>query len=75
MPKGLLQVGEKNTGNSHRKNMGKGCRQCIGEIQIASKLMKRYFSSNQRNANSNYNVILFKITRLSQTENLINIKC
>lgn len=75
MPKGHLQAGEKNTGNSHRKNTGKGCRQCIGEIQIARQLRKRHFTSNQRNANSNYNAIHFKITRLSKTKNLINIKC
>lgn len=40
--------------------MGKGYRQFIGEIQIANKLMKRYFSSNQRNSNVNCNRIHFK---------------
>lgn len=55
--------------------MGKGYRQFIGEIQIANKLMKRYFSSNQRNSHVNCNGIHFKISRLSKIENLINIKC
>lgn len=55
--------------------MGKGYEQFIGEIQIANKLMKKYFGSNHRNSNVNCNGVHFKISRLSKIENLINIKC
>lgn len=58
-------------GNPHRKNVGRGYRQFIGKIQIANKLMKRYFTSNQRNSNLNDKVIHFKISRLSKLKILL----
>lgn len=77
MPQGTPTVWQEKYRKATQEKYGLRHRQFIeGEIHMRISLWRdAYFTSNQWNANLNYNATHFKIIGLSKFGNLISIKC